>query len=86
MGFSYNRSSTKEYTSRPPKNCRAARRAWDALAEDGEVGALGLLDGLWLARRPNGELDYVDAGTMTDRATLQRAIDRRFAQGRPGSG
>jgi len=37
------RSGTREYLSRPPANCRAARRAWDRFAAEAPLKAMSLV-------------------------------------------
>ena len=50
--YSFHRSGTRRYASRPPANCAAARAAWDAFAKDGPVEWIQLLDGYWGCQRP----------------------------------
>lgn len=76
------RSSSKEYRSRPPSNCRAARRAWDLLAGEGDLRKLGLLGGAWFGWYVDGSSESVDAGLVTDNSVLIQAIRSRFSQGR----
>jgi hypothetical protein len=63
MNFSamFRMGTGKQYTSRPPANCAAARAAWDAHAEDGPIVWLQLLDGYWGAMRENGDIDEKEA-------------------------
>jgi hypothetical protein len=52
----------KRYTSRPPANCIAARRAWDRFAEAGPIEWVQLLDGYWGCTRPGSDdLEEVEA-------------------------
>lgn len=48
------RTSNTIYTSRPPANRPAARRAWDRFAKDGPIKQVRLLDGYWGCLRPDG--------------------------------
>ena len=59
--YSFHRTSQTIYTSRPPANREAARKAWDRFAQDGEITQVRLLDGYWGCIRPNGDLDEVEA-------------------------
>lgn len=60
------RTSNKQYTERPPANCRTARNAWDFLARRGEEAGNGrvkwlrLLDGYWGCEFENGEFEDVE--------------------------
>ena len=63
MTYAAFRTSDKMWRSRPPANCRAARLAWDMLADDGPVATMRLVDGLWMCQREkDGHVaDEVDA-------------------------
>lgn len=62
------RTGTREYTKRPPANCRRARAAWDRLAEDGPIEWMTLLDGYWGACRADGSIDEIEnLYTLEDR-------------------
>lgn len=50
----FREGSGKQYTSRPPANCVAARKAWDHFAADGPVIWIQLLDGYWGCERGLG--------------------------------
>lgn len=54
------RTGTRQYTSRPPANCRSARMAWDAHLQNGPIVWLQLLDGYWGACRENGNIDELE--------------------------
>lgn len=54
------RTGTRRYNSRPPANCRSARAAWDAHAEEGSIVWLRLLDGYWGAEREDGRIDEIE--------------------------
>lgn len=55
------RTGTKRHTKRPAASEKAARLAWDVLASHGPIVDMKLIDGYWMCRRPNGDLDDVDA-------------------------
>ena len=55
------RTGSKVHTKRPARNERAARWAWDHLAKRGDIVDMKLIDGLWMCRRPDTELDSVEA-------------------------
>lgn len=55
------RTSTRRWTSRPPANCKAARRAWDEAVASGDVIWIQLLDGYWGIMRPGGEIEEIEA-------------------------
>lgn len=58
----FRQGTGKQYTSRPPANCVAARAAWDAFATDGEIVWLQLLDGYWGCQRPgDGPIEELEA-------------------------
>ena len=61
MTWAHLRSSDKRYLSRPPANCKAARKAWDRHSKAGEVICLWLDDGYWNAQFANGEYADIDA-------------------------
>lgn len=46
------RTGTRTYTTRPPSNCKTARRAWDFFAKEGPIVWMSLLDGYWGVQRP----------------------------------
>lgn len=50
------RTGSRWYTSRPPANCRTARKAWDYFAKkDGRpIKWLSLLSGYWGCERVDG--------------------------------
>lgn len=54
------RTSDKFYTSRPPSNCRRARKAWDRLLQDGPIKRMRLLDGYWGAEREDGTWNDIE--------------------------
>lgn len=54
------RTSKKRYTSRPPANCRSARKAWDFYAKSGTIIWIQLLDGYWGCERPDGSIDEIE--------------------------
>lgn len=60
MNPGFRRTSAKVYKSRPPANCRSARKAWDYHARSGAIVWMRLLDGYWGVKRENGDIDEVD--------------------------
>lgn len=55
------RTGTRTYTSRPPANCKAARRAWDHFAAKGPITWMSLLDGYWGVQRPgDGPIEEIE--------------------------
>lgn len=74
MTYAAFRTSPKEYRSRPPARCRAARVAWDVLSQDGPIKRMGLIDGQWMCQRPGGSWDEVEA----------QGVLHRLREGRSG--
>jgi hypothetical protein len=56
------RTGTRFYTSRPPSNCRSARKAWDRLAakKDVPLVELMLMEGTWSGGYADGTSAIVD--------------------------
>jgi hypothetical protein len=49
------RTGTREYRSRPPANCKNARRVWDHFAaKGGPIEWIHLLGGYWGCQRVGG--------------------------------
>ncbi len=74
MTYAAFRTSRKKYTVRPPASCKAARWAWDLLVEDSPIRSLGLIDGLWMCERKNGETDAVGAQEARWATTTQERV------------
>lgn len=52
LSATFREGTGTRYECRPSANRVAARRAWDAFAEDGPVEWVQLLDGYWGCQRP----------------------------------
>jgi len=69
------RTSSKFHRQRPPSGEKAARYAWDLLSKRGEISSMRLLDGYWMALRPNDDLDAVGADHV--RYMTKRSADNQ---------
>jgi hypothetical protein len=58
------RTGTKTHTQRPSKSEQSARMAWNAMASDGPIKDMKLVDGLWMCMRPDGSLENIDASAV----------------------
>ncbi|MGY3359723.1 hypothetical protein ACVWZK_006386 [Bradyrhizobium sp. GM0.4] len=55
------RTGTREYRSRPPANCKAARKVWDHFAANGPIEWIHLLGGYWGCQRPgDGPIEEIE--------------------------
>lgn len=68
MTYACFRTSQTFHVERPRRRS-SAQIAWDILARDGEIVSMRLLDGLWMCKRPNGELDEIDAAYVRQKFT-----------------
>jgi hypothetical protein len=72
MTYAVFRTSSKFHRARPPTSEKPARYVWDLLSQRGEIKSLRLIDGYWMALRPNDELDSVGADHVRYMTRRQR--------------